>query len=132
VRRAAAFLVAAYGLMLLVVGAVGIFSARWELNRLFGIDLGEIGSGASFANQYSFLKGVELGAGSFCLLLRRDILAGGAAGKAFIVLVAGGVFARALAWALEGRPSVVFIIFLLLEVLVLVVYLLRPRDDHAR
>lgn len=130
-NRAASLLVLAYGLMLVAVGAAGIFTARFELYRLFGLDLGGVGDARTFANQYGFLKGVELGAGSFCLLLRREILAGGNPGKAFVILVAGGIFARGFAWAVHGRPSALFIAFLLLEILVLIVFLIRPRGRRA-
>ena len=130
-KLAASLLVIAYGLMLLVVGAVGMFTAALELHRLFGVDLPRIADGRSFASQYGFLKGVELGAGSFCLLLRREILAGGPAATAFVILVAGGILARGFAWAVHGRPSAAFIVFLLLEILVLTVFLLRPRERNA-
>jgi len=129
--RAASLLVLAYGLMLVAVGAVGVFTARWELYRLFGLDLGHVGDARSFANQYGFLKGVELGAGSFCLLLRGEIMAGGNAAKAFVILVAGGIFARAFAWAVHGRPSALFIAFLVLETVVLAVFLARPRSRRG-
>ena len=130
--RAASLAVLAYGLMLVGVGAIGIFTVRWELDRLFDLSLGGMQGAPSFASQYGFLKALELGAGSFCLLLRREIVNGGSAAAAFLVLVAGGIAARALAWAREGRPSLAFIIFLLLELLVLVVFILRPSQTRAR
>jgi hypothetical protein len=131
-RRTATLLVVAYGLMLLCVGTAGVVAARWELGTVFGLDPGGLGEGdATFLNQYRFLKAVELGAGAFCLMMLRPILDGGAAARAFFVLVAGGVAARSLAWIADGRPSWPFLAFLALEALVLLVFLLHWRQSHA-
>ncbi len=125
-RRAATLLVVAYGVMLCGIGVVGIFTAGWELTRVFGLDIAalDLHVRATFLNQYRFLKAVELGGGLFCLFSRGSILAGGPIGKVFLALVGGGVVARSLAWVIDGRPSWPFLAFLALEALVFVVTVL--------
>lgn len=118
-----------YSAMLLVVGAAGIATARWELATVFEIDPGSWSHDvqATMLNQYRFLKSVELGAGVFCLAYRADIMAGGRSSRIFLAIVALGVLARVFAWLVDGRPSVLFLIFLALEVLTLVAVALHLR-----
>jgi Domain of unknown function (DUF4345) len=132
-RPVAYLAVVAYGLVLVGVGLVGIVTARWELLTVFGVDTGAIvPDEANFLNQYRFLKAVELGAGIFCLMQRAPILdAEKAAVWPFLVIVGGGVAARSIAWAADGRPSWLFIGHLLLESVVLVIVLLHLRRRHA-
>ena len=131
-KRAATILVAAYGLMLVCVGLAGVVSARWELAAIFSFDVDSLGEGtATFLNQYRFLKAVELGAGVFCLMQLRPILDGGVPARVFLVLVGGGIVARSLAWAADGRPSWPFLAFLGLEALVLAVFVLHLRQRHV-
>jgi hypothetical protein len=113
----------AYSAMLVGVGAAGVVLARWELATIFAFDvtaLGPVGS-ATMLNQYRFLKSVELGAGIYSLMLRRRILAGEREAAAFLALVAGGCFARIVAWIVDGQPTALFIGFLAAEILTFVV-----------
>ena len=131
--RAATFLVGAYGAMLLLVGIAGIFTAEWELRHLYGLSFGEWPQAeATFLSQYRFLKGVELGAGAFCLILGPAIMSGGRAAVTFLMLIAGGILARAFAWAVDGTPAWPMLVFLGLETLVLAVYLVHLRQARAR
>lgn len=131
--KAATFMVAAYGIMLLLVGIGGVFTAEWELRQLYNVRFGDAPSDrATFLNQYRFLKGVEMGAGAFCLLLLRAIMDGGKAAGAFVLLLAGGIFARSFAWAVDGEPAWPMLLFLALEVVVLAIYLLHLRHRRAR
>lgn len=131
--RAATFLVGAYGVMLLLVGIAGIFTAEWELRHLYDLNFGEWPKAeATFLSQYRFLKGVEMGAGTFCLILGRAIMSGGRASAVFLLLIAGGIIARSLAWVADGTPSWPMLVFLGLETLVLVVYLVHLRQVRAR
>jgi hypothetical protein len=132
-KRFATFLVIAYGLMLCGVGAAGILTARWELTQVFGLDVGAWSPSvqATFLNQYRFLKALELGGGFFCIFLRTSILTGGTAGRVFLALVGGGVLARSLAWVVDGRPSSPFVVFLVLEALVLVVTAVYLRRSES-
>lgn len=115
-KQAAFYLILAYGGMLLAVGLAGIFVAPWELDVIFSVN-----ADATLLNQYRFLKAVEMGAGLFCLVYSKDILQRGRHATVFLALVAGGVFARSYAWLVDGRPAGMFLVFLLLEVLVLIV-----------
>jgi hypothetical protein len=94
--------------MLVVVGAAGIVSARWEFAAVYGIDPSTWSSDtqATMLNQYRFLKSVELGAGVFCLAYRRAIMDGGRAAAVFLTIVGLGVAARSFAWLSTGvrRP----------------------------
>ena len=132
-RPVAYFAVVAYGLMLFGVGLVGILTARWELLTVFGVDTNAIvPDEATFINQYRFLKAVELGAGLFCLMQRRQILDGERiAAWPFMVIVGGGVAARSIAWVADGRPSLLFLGHLALETIVLVIVALHLRPRHA-
>lgn len=125
----ARFAAAAYGVMLCVVGAAGILSARWELGVVFGLDPGSWPRdvAATFLNQYRFLKAVELGSGVFCLAFLDHIIRGGVAALAFLVLVGLGVGARSIAWIADGRPAMAFIVFLALEAVVFVIVALHLK-----
>jgi Domain of unknown function (DUF4345) len=129
ITRSAIVLQLAYSAMLVAVGTAGILSARWELATIFKIDPsswpGDIQ--ATMLNQYRFLKGLELGAGIFCVAYRADIMAGGRASKVFLVVVATGIAGRAFAWAVDGRPATLFVIFLVLEALTLIAVALHLR-----
>lgn len=111
-----------YGATLFLVGLVGCFIGPWELSVLFGIS-----GDATFFNQYRFLKAMEMVAGWFCLTYAREVLYPGKIANMFIFLVAAGVFARSLAWIIDGTPRWPFLLFLLLEALVLAVVLVKLR-----
>ena len=123
-----------YSAMLVIVGAAGIVSARWEFAAIYGIDPSAWSSDtqATMLNQYRFLKSVELGAGVFCLAYRKAIMDGGLAAKLFLTIVALGVCARSFSWIVDGRPATAFVVFLLLEALVFIAVLLhlRIKDDR--
>jgi hypothetical protein len=108
-----------YSLMLIVVGLTGVFTAEWELARVFGLDpiWLALPAGATFLNQYRFLKAAEAAFGLFCLCHRRDILAGGPNWAIFLSGCALGILARAWSWAVDGTPRTAFIVFLILEAL---------------
>jgi len=132
-KRLTTVLVIAYALMLCGVGIVGIFTAPWELTRVFGLDLSPLTpqARATFLNQYGFLKALELGGGLFCLFLHNAILNGGLIGRLFLALVGSGVVARSFAWIVHGQPTWPFIAFLLLEALVFLSTLLYLRSRRA-
>lgn len=131
-REAAKWSVIGYALMLLGVGFTGVVAARWELQAFFGVHLDKVDSGAgTILNQYRFLKSVEFGAGVFCILFLGPILDGGRAAAVFLVLAVGAVIARCIALAFDGTPTWPFFVFLGLEALVLIVYLLHLRRHRA-
>lgn len=116
---AASILHLGYSWMLVLVGAAGIFSAKWELATIFGLDPArQLADPATLLNQYRFLKSVEFGAGPWCLAYRSDILKDDGAATLFLAIVGSGICARVSAWMVDGRPATAFLIFLLLEVLV--------------
>ena len=129
----ASLLQLAYAVMLVGVGAAGIFTARWELTTVFGIvpSAWPDAIQATMLNQYRFLKSVELGAGLFCLAYRPAILAGTRASVLFLSIVALGVGARTLSWIIDGRPSPLFITFLVLEACVFVAVALHLRMSNG-
>jgi hypothetical protein len=118
-----------YSIMLVAVGTAGIFTARWELATVFGIDPAAWPPAAAptMLNQYRFLKSVELGAGLFCLAYRSEILAGTRASAVFLAIVGLRVAARTWSWIVDGRPAAPFIVFLALEACVFGAVALRLR-----
>jgi membrane protein implicated in regulation of membrane protease activity len=121
-----------YGLMFLVVGMAGVFIAPWELERVFRLDPAWLTQpeGATFLNQYRFLKAAEAAFGLFCVYHRRDILAGG---QNFVIFVAGcflAILARALSWAVDGPPRTAFVLFLVLEALTLILVWRHARNGR--
>lgn len=121
-----------YGLMFLAVGIAGVFTAPWELERIFHVPSVWLvqPEGATFLSQYRFLKAAEAAFGLFCLYHRRDILAGG---QNFVIFVGGcglAIFARALSWGLDGKPSPAFIVFLVLELLTLILVWRHARGGR--
>ncbi len=118
-----------YSLMLIAVGAYGIFTAQWELAVVFQLDLQSFDSdaAATFLNQYRFLKSMELAFGLFCLLCRRSILGGSPLAIIFLLGCALGVSARLLAWVLDGHPGNIFLIFAVLEAITFVLVLMSIR-----
>jgi hypothetical protein len=134
VAMIASILQLGYSAMLVAIGAAGIFTARWELATIFGIDPSAWPAAAAptMLNQYRFLKSVELGAGLFCLAYRSKILAGTRASAVFLAIVGLGVAARTWSWIVDGRPGALFIAFLTLEACVFVAAALHLRMSHGR
>jgi hypothetical protein len=122
-----------YSLMLLGVGFAGMWTASWELSTIFGLPAQSAlpEHGATFLSQYRFLKSVEFGAGIFGLAWRQAILAGKPPVLLFLVIVGGGVLARAIAWMANGRPSWPFVTFLALEALTFVLIVLNLRRGRG-
>jgi hypothetical protein len=120
-----------YSLMFLVVGVAGVFVAPRELTTVFGVDAAWLATpaAATFINQYRFLKATEAGFALFCLGHRRDILEGGVSSLIFLNGCALSIFARCWSWGVDGRPSMAFIAFLVLEIMTfLLVWLHATRD----
>jgi hypothetical protein len=116
-RVVARVLFFAYAAMLLGVGAAGIFTARWELTRVFHVDVVAMSpmDGATFLSQYRFLKALELGLGVFCFAYRRRIFTERSFNRFFLFFVLAGVAARSLSLIADGWARWPFIAFLLLE-----------------
>ncbi len=133
IASAAALLQLLYGLMLLAVGFVGVWTARQELQTIFGLapDSWTSDVQATFLNQYRFLKSMEFGAGLFCIVFRPSILQGGTAGAVFLAIVGAGVVARSFAWAVDGRPAALFVVFLVLELVVFITFAWHMRHAHG-
>ena len=120
-----------YALMLVGVGASGLFIAPWELRTVFGLPLGTLPDivEATLLNQYRFLKSLELAFGIFCLAWRHEIFRRGRAHTVFVAGVVLGVSARLGSWAINGRPQTTFLIFAALE---LITVLLVAWAVHQR
>lgn len=122
-----------YALFLVAVGAYGTVCLQWELASFYGIDASTLTgrNGATLLNQFRFLKAIELSFGLFCLLFRRDIMAGGLACTLFLSGLGLGVFSRGLSMVLDGRPHGAFIFFLLAEIVIFVCVWLNARHVAA-
>ncbi|MEK6210055.1 MAG: DUF4345 domain-containing protein [Pseudomonadota bacterium] len=122
-----------YALMLLVVGASGVFIAEWELSRIFGVRLDDMDklARATILNQYRFLKSVEFAFGLFSLLCRDEIFRLPKLNRIFLIGVFGGVAARLLSIMLDGMPHWAFLVFLALELATGVLVLIESRKTLA-
>ena len=70
---------------------------------------------ATMEAQYRFLKSMEMGFGVFAIAYRHDIFQSRKANAVFLTGVFAGVAARSLSFVLDGRPSGIFVAFLILE-----------------
>ncbi len=102
-----------YAAMLVGVGATGVVTAEWELRTVFliPIDTYDAMTRATLLNQYRFLKAVELSCGVYLLLFRRAIFRDPTHHGLFLLIVFGGVVARGLSFAIDGRPAWPFVAF---------------------
>lgn len=91
---------------LLVLGAVGIFTGRWELETIFALDVAQLSDErtATLLNQYRFLKAIEFGFGLFCFAFRKEIFTVRRFNRLFLAIVFLSSSARALSMILEGLP----------------------------
>ena len=91
---------------LLVLGALGIFTGRWELETIFRLDLVQLSQErtATLLNQYRFLKAIEFGFGLFCFAFRTEIFTVRAFNRLFLAIVFLSSSARGLSMRLEGPP----------------------------
>lgn len=119
---------AGYTFMLIGIGGSGVLIARWELPRIFLVDLAAMGAqpAATLLNQYRFLKSMELAFGMVCWLYRRPIWAGGQARGLFLAGLFGGVAARAISIAVDGVPDWPFLVFAALELVCGVLMAIQP------
>ena len=122
-----------YALMLLFVGFVGVWTARTEIQLIFRLQVESWPPdvAATFLNQYRFLKGLECGAGIFCVVFHSQIMEGGSHALTFVAIVLLGILGRTVAWIADGRPSALFLIFLALEIFVLGVFVLNARMKNV-
>ncbi|HTS52065.1 MAG TPA: DUF4345 family protein [Burkholderiales bacterium] len=122
-----------YLLMLVGVGASGIFIADWELSRVFHVPLSSMDAlqRSTVLNQYGFLKSIEFAFGLFCVLCRDEIFRVPKFNRIFLVGVFGGVAARTLAILLNGVPHWAFVVFLALELTTGVLVLIKSRSSVA-
>lgn len=118
-----------YAAFLIAVGAFGMFFLHWELAMFYGLgpESFQGTDGATLLNQFRFLKAIELTFGVFCLIYRRDILAGGLACTIFLTGLALGAFARGSSWVFDGTPHTAFIWFLIAEIVIFCVVWLNAR-----
>ena len=122
-----------YALMLVGVGASGIFIADWELSRIFQVPLSDMGAlqRATILNQYRFLKSIEFAFGLFSLLYREEIFRVAKFKRVFLIGVFAGVGARSLAIVLDGVPHWAFLVFVALELATGVLVWIQSRSGLA-
>lgn len=122
-----------YVLMLLIVGASGVFIAEWELQHIFKVRLDDMDglARATILNQYRFLKSVEFAFGLFSLLCRDEIFRLPKLNRVFLIGLFGGVAARLLAIVLDGMPHWAFLAFLVLELATGVLVLIQSKKTLA-
>jgi len=106
-----------YTAALIGVGAAGVFSAEWELTRLYDLKLTGLEDmlRATVLNQYRFLKGVEFAFGMYCLVCRDDIFRVLRFNRVFLIGVFGGAGARVFSIFVDGVPHWAFLVFIAIE-----------------
>lgn len=90
-----------------VAGAGGAVAARTDLRLVAGLDAPAAlppRVAATLLSQHRFLRAIELAFGVLCLRDRQRIHTEPAANRLFLLLMAGGVAARALGRVADGRP----------------------------
>ena len=122
-----------YSLMLIGIGASGIFVARWELTEIFAVPTATIGgvAAATLLNQYRFLKAVELAFGIFCIAFRGEIFRPTTAHRVFLAGLFAGVAARLGSWIVDGTPRWPFLAFAALELLTGILVTLVVREGSS-
>ena len=128
-KTAAYFFFYLYVASLVVFGAVCVFTARFDQHFLFSLDTGGLGAAtaASLLSQYRFSRAVECGFGVFALMFRPAIFEQRPYNRLFLGTMLGGVAARLVSLALDGRPFPVFYGFLIIELVGGVVIFLYTR-----
>jgi hypothetical protein len=106
-----------YTAALICIGAAGVFSAEWELTRLYDLELTGLGDmlRATVLNQYRFLKGVEFAFGMYCAVCRDDIFRVLRFNRVFLIGVFGGAGARVFSIFVDGVPHWAFLLFIAIE-----------------
>lgn len=114
---------------LLLLGGVGVFTARWELERIFQVDLQGMGpaAAAGLLNQYRFLKALEFAVGFLCLTYWREIFRLPAVNRLFVWVVGLGAAARVLSLLFDGMPQPPYVGVTVFEVLTFLVVLAYSR-----
>lgn len=91
-----------------VAGAGGALLGRRDVRLVAGFDPHEELSpraAATLLSQHRFLRALEAGFGVLCLRDRERIHTEPASNRRFLALMAGGIGARVLARAADGRPN---------------------------
>ena len=116
-KAAALFFFYLYAASLVVFGGVCVFTARLDQHLLFRLDTASLpaGTAASLLSQYRFSRAIECGFGVFALAFRSAIFERRLFNRIFLGGMLGGVAARAISLAADGRPFPVFYVFLLTE-----------------
>jgi len=133
-KAAAYFFFYLYVASLVVFGAICVFTARFDQHFLYGLDTAGLApaTAASFLSQYRFFRAIECGFGVFALLFRPAIFAQRSFNRLFLGTMLGGVAARLVSLALDGRPLPVFYGFLFVELIGGVIILLYTRTTLQR
>jgi len=116
-RAAALFFFYLYAASLVVFGGAGVFTARLDQHLLYNLDTSGLPAptSASLLSQYRFFRAVECGFGAFALVFREAIFRERPFNRIFLATMLGGVAARAISLAADGRPYPVFYGFLATE-----------------
>lgn len=132
-RTLTLLLVLGYAATCVCAGLFGIFLPHLEMARLYHLSPAQVPGldAADLLSQFRFLKAMELGAGLFMFARLGAIMEGGPERRLFAFIVAAGILARLLAWAIDGPPSLLFAGFLAAEFLVLAAVLAEGRGARG-
>lgn len=118
-----------YVFTLIAAGAFGMLLAPIEARFLLGLDVNHLmqSTAATTMSQYRFLRAIELGLGVTVLLLRKEIYRDRFFNRLFLAIMAGGIAARLLGLAFDGRPAWTQVFFLAYELVGIVLIFLYTR-----
>ncbi len=106
-----------YVWFLIVFGGLGVFTAKLDQRILYKLDTNGLNAqtSASLLSQHRFFRAIECGFGVFAFTCRTAIFEKRFFNRLFPGTMFGGVAARAVSLALDGRPFPVFYAFLVFE-----------------
>ena len=122
--------------LVIIAGFWGAFiNPYFDFKQLFQLDpfsLQEF-SRVNALSQYRFLRALELGFGLFSILFVKKIFSERSFNLLFIIM-GSGVLARIISWLVDGRPSSLFMFFMLYELIGLIfifIYTINKVAPHA-
>ena len=132
-RTLTLLLILAYAATCIVAGLSGIFAAPAEMHLLYHFDPRTVPGleTADLMSQFGFIKAMELGLGLFIIARLGPILEGGGERRLFAFIVFAGLLARVIAWLRHGEPSTLFLVFLVVEAVLLLCLLIGGRSEDA-
>lgn len=118
--------------LVLIAGFWGAFiNPYFDFKQLFHLDPASLDeySRINALSQYRFLRALELGFGLFSIVFTRKIFSDKTFNTLFLAIMGSGVLARIVSWGIDGRPSPLFLFFLIYEFLGLTIIFVYTKKN---